>query len=221
MNRLKNNIISLGLDYKKEVITFSLLNLFLLGIIIASFIFLDLVFSIILILISGGIDLLYFYRYVLIKDKITQQNEEQFITMINYLEIFLSNQMNVYNALINVKQYCNQYVSHHLDILINQIDNDKTIEPYITFSKAFKTSVYEDIMIAIYQMSVDGENIERLNQFDFQFQRIKENDHQLQINKKSRQLDTLSTYPLICSAYITIVLTLSILLIMGDIINVF
>lgn len=221
MNKLKDKIDKLGLDFKKEVLLFTCLNMALLGAIAAGFIFLDLIYAIITILIAVFINILYFYRYVLIKDKINEKNEEQFITLINYLEIFLSNQMNVYNALNNVKQYCNEYVAHHLDILIEQIDEDKTIKPYITFAKAFKTSIYEDIMIAIYQMSVEGESAERLNQFDFQFQRIKENDHQLQINKKARQLDTLSTYPLICSAYVTIVLTFSILLIMGDIINVF
>lgn len=220
INKIKDRLILLGLDFKKEVTAFFLINVLIIPLVIGSILYLQIIYSILTILFGLIMNVLFFYRYVLIKEKINNENEQEFITMINYLEVFLSNQMNVYNAFLNVRQYCNNYVSYHIDILIGEIDLDKTIKPYINFSHAFKTSIYEDIMISIYQMSLEGESASRLNQFEFQFLRIKENSQQLQINKKARQLDTLTTYPLICSAFITIVLTLSILLVMGDIINV-
>ncbi|HBS10712.1 MAG TPA: hypothetical protein DEA28_03205, partial [Firmicutes bacterium] len=49
--------------------------------------------------------------------------------------------------------------------LLDNIDNDKTIKPFITFANYFNDKKIEEVMIAIYEMVNEGNNENYINQF--------------------------------------------------------
>ena len=111
-------------------------------------------------------------------------------------------------------------MQNRIDELINDIDKDKSINPYINFAKNFKAPVVTNVMMNIYQMVNEGEDEMRLQQFDLLFVKYFENYQEIRIDKRKKNLDNLSIYPLIGAGIITIILILGVVIIMEDMINV-
>ena len=65
-----------------------------------------------------------------------------------------------------------------------------------------------------------GENSEQLLQFSIVFDELAKNRNKEIIEQKEKSLSNMSTFPLIGAGLITISLTISILSILGDLINV-
>jgi len=65
-----------------------------------------------------------------------------------------------------------------------------------------------------------GENTHQLKQFDVIFTELARNRNREMMEQKSNSLANMSTFPLIGAGLITITLTMSILSILGDLINV-
>ena len=75
-------------------------------------------------------------------------------------------------------------------------------------------------MISIYQMVDQGESGEQLNQFTIFFSQLSKQHQKAMIDKKERSLSSVDMLPLVGTGGITILLIISILFILGDVINV-
>jgi uncharacterized protein YbaP (TraB family) len=75
-------------------------------------------------------------------------------------------------------------------------------------------------MLSIYQMVDQGENSEQLLQFNVIYDELAKNRNKEMIEQKDKSLSSMSTFPLIGAGLITVSLTISILSILGDLINV-
>lgn len=220
MKKIKKLINELNLNYKKEKTFFLMGSLISILLAVIAFLFHQLVVSIILLFGPLFILIIKYWQYTTLKDKNTKNHEDEFINLITYLEIFISNKFNIYNSFLEVKAYSSPWMSDKIQILLEEIDNDKTVDPFVHFATNFKTPIVENVMVAIFQMVEEGESSNQLNQFDILFQRFSENHHLSRINQKIRKLDGLSSLPLIGAGLVVIILTFGILTIMGDIINV-
>ena len=156
----------------------------------------------------------------MLKDKILKSHEDEFIYFIQYLEIFLSNGYNVYSSFIAIKSFMSYWMQDRIDELTLAIDQDKTIAPYINFSKNFKTPIVSNVMMNIFQMVNQGEDVKKLEQFDLLFIRFFENHQELETIKTKKSMDNLSIFPLIGAGIITIMLIVGVVIIMEDMINV-
>ena len=116
--------------------------------------------------------------------------------------------------------YCGQYLQDAISSLLSQIDIDKSVGPYITFASKFNNRIIDSLMLSIYQMVENGENVIELTEFDLLFNNIKNKSQEELIDSKKKSLDSLNSFPLIGAGAITIILSISIISIIGDYINV-
>lgn len=65
-----------------------------------------------------------------------------------------------------------------------------------------------------------GENTEQLKQFNVIFDEMSKNHNRELMDQKEKSLSNMATFPLIGAGLITITLTISILTILGDLMNV-
>ena len=107
-----------------------------------------------------------------------------------------------------------------IEELLEEIDKDKTVQPFVNFANNFKNIATQSLMLSIYQMIDQGENSEQLTHFNVLFDEISRNRNQEMVEQKNKALSNMSTFPLIGAGLITISLTISILTILGDLINV-
>lgn len=218
----KDRVTALGLSYQKEMAFLIIINFILL--IGTAAIYLFLLKKIIVFVIGAalllGANYLYVSRYSVMERNVKKEHLDELISLLSYFELFISNGNNVYNSFKLLIPYSSMFMEDAIASMLNQIDSDKTVGPFITFASKFNNHVIESLMLSIYQMVDNGENSGQFNEFSVLFSTISK-EHQTQlIEQKKNKLDTLDSLPLFGAGAITIVLAMSILTIVGDLIDV-
>lgn len=220
-NKLKSLIEFIGLDYKKECIKYALL--FIIGILLgtAFYIFLKNIF---LLFLGLGISLFLCYallnKHLGMKTKLKKERDEEFINLINYFQTFIKNRNNVYQSFNKLLEYSSDWMQEKITRFLHDVDLDKSVKPFIDFASNFKLIIAKNIMLSIYQMVDEGEDNLHLSQFDSLLMQL-DQSHQEQLKEdKKKSLQMLTSSPMIGAVLITIILSISIIRVMGDMINV-
>lgn len=187
--------------------------------ILLSFLLKNFVIIIIGFLISGLTLFLYYNKKSNEKMNLEKSYENEFVDIINYFEMFLMNNLNIYQAFTEVLSYATPWMRNKIETLLLEIDDDKTVKPFISFAKNFKNAAIENVMISIYQMVDDGNNDISLNQFNLLFDKFEENNRREFILKKENDLEKLNVFPLVGAMITTFILTFSILNVVGEMMN--
>jgi len=217
---IKEQIEGLGLSPKREIIKLAVINIIFIGGALACYIFLKQIYALIGIIFVGLIaDFFFISRYSNIERKMLEEHNNEFISLLSYFEIFISNKKNVYNSFKLIIPYSSLWMQEKLETLLSSIDDDKTVKPFITFSSNFTNKVIQSVMLSIYQMVESGENNESMNQFNALFASMSNNLQQEQIKRKESKLESLNILPLFGAGVICVILIFSILVIVGGMIN--
>ena len=220
-SKLKNTIDFVGLSCKKEMTKILLINsLFIVGGIISYLFLRNLVLLIILFVLLGVLDFFLLTHYDDRKKAILRNRENELIAIISYFEVYIQNNSNVYQSFLKLIPYCSDWMKERIETLLAEIDEDKSVQPFINFANSFQSLSIHSLILSIYQMVDQGENSEQLLQFSIVFDELAKNRNKEIIEQKEKSLSNMSTFPLIGAGLITISLTISILSILGDLINV-
>lgn len=218
---LKERTAELGLSYNKEIIVLLVLPIIFLSSGFAIYYFFQEIYLAIIVGIIGIIgDFLYVSRYSNIEKRQKKECVDELISLLSYFEIFISNKNNVYTSFRMLLPYCSTFMEDAINSLLNQIDSDKTVGPYINFATKFSDHIVESLMLSIYQMVDNGENINQFSEFELLFNNIRNKFQEDLLDSKKKSLETLNSFPLIGAGFITITLSISIISIIGDYINV-
>lgn len=220
-NKLKELIEFIGLDYKKEMIKLiCILGISLIGG-VALFIFLKQILFLIVAVILGAVcDYLLISNYSTKKMKIIKDRDDELISVINYFRTFVSNHNNVYQSFKKLLAYSSDWMKEKLERFIDDIDLDKSVKPFIDFANNFEFGIAKNLMLSIYQMVDEGEDNLHIMQFDSLFATLAENHMDELRTKKEKSLNSMQAFPMIATVGITILLSFSIISVVGDLINV-
>ena len=218
---LKDRINALGLSYQKEMMFLVLLIVIAIALAFITYMFFKQIYFP-LFIVGGGVIAVYFYlsRYSSLERKQEKEHVDQLISLLSYFEIFISNGNNVYTSFKMLIPYAEIFIQDAINAMLMQIDVDKTIGPYINFASKFNNRTIESLMLSIYQMVDNGENTIELSEFNLLFNNIKEKHFDEMIDSHKKSLDLFNSFPLIGAGAITIVLSLCIVSIIGDYVNV-
>ena len=173
MKKLISKMRRLGLNPKKEFIIFGVTNLLLIILSVVGKIFLK---NTVFLIIGPGFavifSILFLSRYDTEINKINSNNLLEFSHLFGFFRIYIKNGYNVYNALKEITNFANKNLKEMLSKLISEIDEDKTVQPFINFAHNFDEIIIEELMISIYQMIDDGEQSNYLAQFEFIFDKF-------------------------------------------------
>ena len=148
-----------------------------------------------------------------------QNNLLEFVNLFTFFRMYLKNGMGVYTSLREISAFANPSLKELLDRLLNDIDKDKTITPFINFAHNFDELVVEEMMISIYQMVDDGTNSSYLLQFELIFDKFSELLHKKQLDSKDKTLSTLTSSALVGSAYLIVFITFGVSNLLGVMIS--
>lgn len=170
MKKINNYLLSLELNPKRTKIKIYIYLFLLLTISILLSVFnfsmLGLLSSIGVIFV--GLFALYF-RFGQISRDNKEKHWEDFVNSFTYFRIFLENNVGIYQSLIAAKNLSSSWLKDKMSILIQEINNDKTIKPFISFANNFSNDEIEPLLITIYQMIDKGTDSDYLKSFSYQF----------------------------------------------------
>ena len=220
-NSLRETIEFVGLSYKAEMIKVILVNmLFIMGSFSLYFFLKNLVLAIVTFVSLGLVDYLLLSRFKDKKSLMLKARENELVAIISYFEVYVQNKNNVYQSFNLLIPYCSPWMKNKIETLLKEIDEDKSVQQFINFAHNFQQLAAQSLMLSIYQMVEQGENSQQLKQFSVIFDEMSKNRNKEMIEQKEKSLSNMATFPLIGAGLITITLTISILMIMGDIMNV-
>ena len=220
-NKFKKYVEDLGFSYKKEILLITIGNLvILIGILVAFLFTRELFISLSIALLFLIFNFFIYYRYSNQKRLLLESHEEEFITVISYFQIFVNNHFNVYQCFQMIIPYTSEWMNEKISQFLYEIDNDKSIKPFVTFASHFKASITHNVMLSIYQMIDEGESSNHMMQFTILFEQLSRSHHKNIIDKKEKSMSSLATFPLFGAGAITLLLTFGVISIMGDMINV-
>ena len=220
-NKLKDTIEFVGLSYKKEIIIILAINvIFMLSATAIYIFFKNIIYSVFILVALTMLDYFLFSRYNDKKKTILKNRENELVSIISYFDVYIRNNKNVYQSFNQLIPYCSNYMKEKIEDLLKEIDEDKSIQPFVNFAGNFQNLSMHSLMISIYQMVDQGESAEQLTHFNVIFDEISRNRQLEMIAQKDKALSGMSTFPLIGAGMITVALTISILTILGDLINV-
>ncbi len=220
-NKIKDTIEFIGLSYKKEMTKVVLISALLLMVTLVLFLVTK---NLIVPIIIGIGDLVLTYfllsRYNDKKKILLKNRENELISLISYFDVYIRNNNNVYQSFNLLIPYCSNWMKEKIEDLLTEIDKDKSVQPFVNFADQFTSISIHSLMLSIYQMVDQGENSEQLTHFNLLFDEISKTRNREMIEQKQKSLSNMSTFPLAGAGLITISLTISILSILGDLVNV-
>ncbi len=145
--------------------------------------------------------------------------EKEFVHIFSFFEIFLRNRIPVYSALHQLLSYASESMAEKLRTLIEEIDQDKTVEPYVHFASHFSSLAIKEVMISIYLLVEQGENDAYLRQFSTLFSTFSKEEKKMMREKRLTSLANLHFFPLVGSAVTMIMITIGIMNAIGGIVN--
>lgn len=220
MKKLKEKMLLLGLNPKREFLIVMIADLVLVLAAVLTFIFLKQVLYLASLLAVAFIfDLLFLTRYSKQISNKNTENLQEFAILFGYFRIYIHNGFSVYSALKEIISFANTTLKKDIQELISEIDSDKTVQPFINFGKKFNEIIVEEMMISIYQMIDDGENFDYLVQFELIFDKFSDLLYEKYLRAKNSKLGNLSNAPLIGASFLVIVLTIGVISILGEVIN--
>lgn len=220
MKKLKENMLILGLNPKREFLIVLITDLVLIVAAALTFIFLKQVIYLATCLSMAFVfDLFFLTRYSKQIFNKNTENLQEFAVLFGYFRIYIHNGFSVYSGLKELVGFANPTLKKDLTELISDIDLDKSVQPFIKFGKKFNEIIVEEMMISIYQMIDDGENSDYLVQFELIFDKFSDLLYEKYLRAKNSKLSTLSNAPLIGASFLVIVLTIGVISILGEVIN--
>ena len=220
-NRLKDTIEFAGLSYQKEMLKIVGTNVVLLLGAVALYLFTkNIIYSVFVVIFLAVIDYVLTSRYSDKKKQIIRNRENELISILSYFDVYIRNHNNVYQCFHLLIPYCSNWMKGKIETLLHEIDKDKTVRPFINFADNFGNIATQNLMLSIYQMVDQGENSEQLTHFNMLFDEVSKNRNKEMVEKKDKSLSNMSLFPLVGAGLITISLTISILMILGDLIDV-
>lgn len=220
-NKIRETIEFAGLSYQKEMTKITLINIvMLIGGVVLYFFLKNIIYSMFVLIALAVLDYVLISQYNDKKKTIIKNRENELIAIISYFDVYIRNNNNVYQSFNLLIPYCSFWMKNKIEELLEEIDKDKTVQPFVNFANNFKNIATQSLMLSIYQMIDQGENSEQLTHFNVLFDEISRNRNQEMVEQKNKALSNMSVFPLIGAGLITVSLTISILMILGDLINV-
>lgn len=220
MSKIKDRLVALHISFNKEIVRFVIITV----LISAIFITITLISKIYYLFIAYAMVMLifsyfYFSRYKSLEKKNKQDDLIEFVNLFTFFRMYLKNGFGVYTSLKEIANFANFSLKEKLEKLVKDIDEDKTVTPFVNFAHNFDELIVEEMMISIYQMIDDGSDSNYLIQFELIFDKFSELLHAKQLNSKDKTLANLTSTALIGSAYLIITITLGVVTLLGEMLN--
>lgn len=217
---LKQKYIESGLNFRFEMTLLLAQIILAFGLEVAIYFFYGLSFFLVIPVLFLMASLLYSYMK-LDKNKRKMQEEDvnEFIRIFTFFSIYIEDGHNVYQSLKEVKDFASSRVKGKLEKLLSEIEEDKSVAPYINFASYFTLSKIKEVMIAIFEMVDEGSGGAYIAQFKYIFSKLRDNEYENNKVRKLERLSALSFLPLLGSGLTMVMLALCLVTIMGGIMD--
>ena len=206
----------LKIDFKKDLI---------ITIVVFSFIFavgvvLSFVYSLIIGIIIWVIGFIYvFLHYSNLKSlvkQLTNSKEIAFNGFYRYVVTLLKNNHILYSALQASLEYVDEVLVDDVNQLINEMENDTTMEPFLNFSMSFDDENIKQMIILLYKTQDSGIIDDVLDSINDCIVNLQDTSIKNYIYKEEKKIEKYYMFPIILSAVVMIMVSFYVFSLIGE-----
>ncbi|MFA6619890.1 MAG: hypothetical protein WCS90_02010 [Bacilli bacterium] len=168
-----------------------------------------------LILILGVLDGITFIQFRKALHSDESQFQSEFTRIFAYFAIYIRDGLPVYHALEECVRYASPAMERQLRALLEGIDSDKSVAPYITFGDSFHSMEIRQLLISIYRMVDEGGGESYIRQFNVLFESLQANQAKTELERTDSRLGSAAILPMADSALVMLLITIGIIQIIG------
>ena len=173
------------------------------------------------ILILVAVDLWALNRLSVKAGKKKEALASEFVHAFSYFLIYVQNGLPVYKAFEETVAYCGSELGRLVTKLLRDIDEDKSVIPYLSFAEEIGSLEIRQVILAIHKLNDEGGGEHCIREFNAIFASLKESDVRRKANALDERIKSLSALPLIGSALTMGILASAIVIVLGGSINGF
>lgn len=216
--RLKNA----GVEPKKVVIYLIMTDLAIVA--IAAFFYfvlhMSLPISITMVAIAPVLDYYAVTKMLQGKGKNDINLETEFVRVFSYLNVYLHDGLPVYTCLKNITEYSSKEMRKKLKQLLKEIDEDKSVTPYIEFASNFPSLLVKEVMVSLYLISEQGGVEVYMPQFEKTFDQLANEKRNFDKERRLSTLNTMCFLPLVGSGASMLMIVAGIVVLMRNMTDV-
>lgn len=134
---------------------------------------------------------------------------------------FLNNDSTIYYALTEANKLSSPIIQEDIKELIDGINQDKSVMPFIKFAQAFNSNLIEEIIIQLYQYENNASQKNTFNNFFHLFSQFQEIETNERFEHLEQSYVTVSFLPMLGGGLLILTLALGVMASIGEIINGF
>lgn len=146
--------------------------------------------------------------------------EIAFYSLYRFLINMLDNQMILYNALKESYEFVDEILKEDVAQLIENIEIDTSIQPYIQFSNNFQNEQIKQMILLLYQAQESNHSIQILENMNQTILQIQDSSLQDMVIQECKKLDKFAIIPLILSATTIVLISLFMFKMIGGALHV-
>jgi hypothetical protein len=136
-----------------------------------------------------------------------------------FLKVLLMQQRNTYQAWKDFLAYVPQSLKPDIETFVMRLQQDQSITPYLDLAKIFQSLIIEQVLLAIYQLEIQGGNLDYFRHVDYIFEQIDQRFYQQYIRGLEQKLGTMQQYIMVVTGFITFSLLVGVIQIIGGLIS--
>lgn len=168
-----------------------------------------------LLLVLGVLDGMVFIQFRKALHSDESRFQAEFTRIFSYFSIYICDGLPVYHALEECVRYASPEMERRLRSLLEGIDSDKSVSPYVTFGDNFHSMEIRQLLISIYRMVGEGGGESYIRQFNVLFESLQANQAKAELERTDSRLGSAAILPMADSALVMLLITIGIIQIIG------
>lgn len=206
----------LKIDFKKDLI----ITIVVFSFILAVGVVLSFVYSLIIGIIIWVMGFIYvFLHYSNLKSSVkqlTNSKEIAFNGFYRYVVTLLKNNHILYSALQASLEYVDEVLVDDVNQLINEMENDTTMEPFLNFSISFDDENIKQMIILLYKTQDSGIIDDVLDSINDCIVNLQDTSIKNYIYKEEKKIEKYYMFPIILSAVVMIMVSFYVFSLIGE-----
>lgn len=206
----------LKIDFKKDLI----ITIVVFSFILAVGVVLSFVYSLIIGIIIWVMGFIYvFLHYSNLKSlvkQLTNSKEIAFNGFYRYVVTLLKNNHILYSALQASLEYVDEVLVDDVNQLINDMENDTTMEPFLNFSMSFDDENIKQMIILLYKTQDSGIIDDVLDSINDCIVNLQDTSIKNYIYKEEKKIEKYYMFPIILSAVVMIMVSFYVFSLIGE-----
>ncbi len=153
------------------------------------------------------------------KNKAEINLETEFVRLFGYLSVYLQDGIPVYSSLERIRAYASPAMDERLKELLERIDGDKTVSPYVRFAEGFPSLMVKEVLVSLYLIAEQGGTGAYITQFQKSFDTLSDEKRKIDRERRVSSLNTLCFLPMIGSGVTMVMILAGIVVLMRELTN--